>query len=253
VRLFIKIREFLLFLSLTISLVVLGGCVAVPLWVFTESAFKPDAIQKLKQPKTDKNAVLKLLGDPVSTKDQGRYWYYFNRRETWGVIGGTSSVVFEDYEWLAVEFDLSGYVVFVEKNVESKCLTNGMCVNGSAPNKRDVEAKRYVPKNDECAVYLFLESLPWPFHAGVAKFSVGDKKLGSTSSKTYLFITHKAGSIDIGAYDLKMATHCVGGQRLYIKANKKLDWSWETGDDLAPINLEDGVVEINQRQLALPD
>lgn len=171
----------------------------------------------------------------------------------WGIIGGSSSAVYTDDEWLAVRFDKAGKVVFVEKNDLSKCLSNGMCFDGTAPHADDGFAKSYQPKADECAVYLLLDRLPWPLQAGTVKSFVDGVAIGNVNPKTYLFLTHPAGNIDIAAYDLKIGAHCIGGEKLYVRAVKKADFSWLTGADLAPLPVTEGAAAIGIRRAALHD
>lgn len=229
------------------------SCVVVPVGVFTKSPYSEDVLQELSGHDADRNRVRQLLGSPALVKAKGAYWFYWNSRATWGIIGGTSSAVLTDDEWLAVRFDKAGKVVFVEKNDLSRCLSNGMCFDGTAPHADDRFAKSYLPKADECAVYLLLDRLPWPLAAGTVKFSVDGVPVGNVNSKTYLFLVHAPGAVDIAAYDLRIETRCVGGERLYVRAVKKIDASWLTGADLAPLSASEGEAAIDARRAALPD
>lgn len=170
-----------------------------------------------------------------------------------GVIGGSSSAVFTDDEWLAVRFDSAGKVVFIEKNDFSKCLSNGMCFDGTAPSADDDFAKTYQPKPDECTVYLLLDPLPWPLMTGTVQYFVDGEPIGYVGTKSYLFLAHKPGKIGIAVYDLKLSMHCVGGEKLYVRAVKKADFSWLTGADLAPLSAAEGAAAISIRRAALPD
>lgn len=229
------------------------SCVVVPLAPFTNSPYRPEVIQKLSQAEADKNLVRQTLGTPKWVLANGNTWIYVNSHPTWGIIGGTSSAVVTDDEWLAVQFDNAGRVVFIESNEMMKCLSNGMCLDGTAPTSQDQPAKSYQARAGECAVYLFLNPLPWPLQAGAVKFLVDGKAVGTVNSKTYLFLTHLQGDIRIAAYDLDISTHCVGGEKLYVRAVKKQDWSWKTGEDLAPVDAKEGEAAIRARALAMPD
>lgn len=229
------------------------SCIVVPVGVFTKSPYSPEVLQKLSAKDADRDLVTQVLGKPILTKAKGEYWFYWNSRTTWGIIGGGSSAAITDDEWLAVRFDEAGKVAFVEKNDLRKCLSNGMCFGGMAPTADDTLAKSYRPKTDECAVYLFLDRLPWPFPAGTVKYFVDGAPIGNVESDTYLFLSHPAGNIDIAAYDLKITTQCIGGEKLYVKAVKKLDTSWLTGEDLAPLPALEGEAAISKRRAALPD
>jgi outer membrane protein assembly factor BamE (lipoprotein component of BamABCDE complex) len=198
-----------------------ASCIVVPIGAFTKSPYSPEVLQKLSAKGADRDRVRQVLGNPVLTKAKGAYWFYWNSRATWGIIGGSGSAVITDDEWLAVRFDSAGKVVFVEKNDLRKCLSNGMCFGGMAPSTDDAFAKAYQPKADECAVYLFLDRLPWPFPAGTVKYFVDGTPIGNVESDTYLFLARPAGNIDIAAYDLKISTKCIGGEKLYVKAVKK--------------------------------
>lgn len=229
------------------------SCIVVPIGIFTRSPYSAELLQKLSAPGADRNTVRAALGNPVLTKAQGEYWFYWNSRVTWGLIGGSSSAVVTDDEWLAVRFDQAGKVSFVEKNDLHKCVSNGLCFGGAAPAGDDAFAKSYRPKADECAAYLFLDRLPWPFPAGAVKYFVDGAPVGNVHADTYLFLVHPAGKIDIAAYDLKISTKCIGGEKLYVKAIKKLDTSWLTGEDLAPVSAAEGEAAIGKRRAALHD
>lgn len=229
------------------------SCIVVPVGVFTKSPYGPEVLQKLSAPDADRERVRQVLGSPALVRAKGEYWYYSNSRSTWGIIGGGGSAVYTDDEWLGVRFDAAGKVVFVEKNGLSKCLSNGMCFDGTAPHADDSFARSYQPKADECAVYLMLDRLPWPLPAGSVKFSVDGIPIGNVDSKTYLFLTRRPGPVDIAAYDLKIGTHCIGGEKLYVRAVKKIDTSWLTGADLSPLSSAEGEEAIGIRRVALPD
>ncbi|MHB1098962.1 MAG: hypothetical protein ACYCZR_05335 [Burkholderiales bacterium] len=230
-----------------------ASCIAVPVGVFTRSPYSPEVLQKLSAKGADRDLVRRVLGNPALTKAGGEYWFYWNSRATWGIIGGSSSAVITDDEWLAVRFDKAGKVVFVEKNDLRKCLSDGMCFGGMAPSADDAFAKSYRPKADECAVYLFLDRLPWPFQAGTVRYFVDGAPIGHVGTDTYLFLAHPAGKLDIAAYDLKISARCIGGEKLYVKAVKKIDTSWLTGEDLAPLSAAEGETAIGRRRAALHD
>lgn len=240
-------------LAATVAALLCTACIAVPVGVFTKPPYGPEVLQTLSEQDADRERVRRVLGSPAQVKAKGEYWYYSNSRAMWGVIGGTSSAVFTDDDWLAVRFDKAGKVVFVEKNDLLKCLSNGMCFDGTAPHADDSFARSYQPRADECAVYLMLDRLPWPLRAGTVKFLVDGVPIGDVNSKTYLFLTHAPGAVDIAAYDLKIGTRCIGGEKLYVRAVKKIDASWLTGEDLAPLSSAEGEAAIGIRRAALPD
>lgn len=235
-------------------LCLLSGCVVVPVGMFTESPYRPEVLAKLSQADADRFSVQQILGSPKFVKDRNRYWFYYNERVTAGILGGTGSAVISDFEWLAIQFDASGHVAFVGLASDiDKCLENGVCFNGTAPSAEDSVARNFAPKEDQCAVYLFLESLPWYLNTGSAVFAIDGRKIGSLNKNTYLFLEHPAGEIEIGAYDLTISTRCMGGSRLYVRAIKKKDFSWETGEDLAVVDQAAGEEAIRMRKRALPD
>lgn len=229
------------------------SCIVVPVGMFTKTPFTPEVLQQLSDGNADRERVRQLLGEPLVVKAKGEYWFYWNSRAMWGIIGGGSSAVLTDDDWLAVRFDSAGKVIFAESNHLRKCLSNGMCFGGVAPSADDELAKAYRPKADECAAYLFLDRLPWPFPAGTVKYFVDGNPIGNVASDTYLFLTHPAGAIRLAAYDLEISTKCTGGEKLYVKAVKKIDTSWLTGEDLAPLSAAEGEAAISQRRAALPD
>ncbi len=228
-----------------------SACVVIPIGMFTESPFSAQVLARLRN--ADSTEVRQTLGEPQLVKASGRYWFYTHSRETWGIIGGTSSAVLTDDDWLAVQFDEAGRVTFIESNDLKNCLSNGICLDGSAPTVQDISAKAHRVAADECAVYLFLESLPWPLATGTTTFRLDGRTVGVVTAQTYLLLTRPPGEVKLAAYDLAIGTHCAGGEKLYIRAVKKRDWSWDTGEDLAPVSNAEGEAAIAARRLALPD
>jgi hypothetical protein len=121
----------------------------------------------------------------------------------------------------------------------------------SAPHRSDRAARNYRPGPDECALYFYLEDLPWPLNPGAVQFYLDQRKLGQVDSAGYLFTTHAPGTVQIAAYQLKIATQCAAGERLYIRTVKAADTSWATGEDLSVTSDADGVEAIRQRKLVL--
>lgn len=233
----------------------LSGCLILPVGIFTENPYTQEKLAPLLQPNADRSLVRQKFGSPAYTKENQRYWFYTNRRETVGIIGGSSSVVLTDDDWLLVEFDQRGKVVFAETRDFNQCTSNGICLDGS-----DIHGDAQkglippsAPKENECAVYLYLEKLPWPLATGSVRYSINGKTLGTVNSESYLFLTHPQGEIQISAYDLAISTHCEGGKRLYVRAVKKADWSWKTGEDLAPVTADEGEKKIQIRHPSLRD
>lgn len=229
-----------------------AACVIVPIGAFNESPYSAKVLEKIPKG-ANKASVRQVLGPPKSEEDRGRYWFYFNRRDTIGILGSPSGVVWGEFEWLLVEFDSTGQVVFIERNEFGDCASNGVCWDGSAPPANDERVRNYALQPHECGVYLYLEPLPWPLTTGVAKFRVDGRPVGTVNSGTFLFIARPAGEVKIAAYDLAIATHCDIGMKIYVRAIKKKDMSWETGDDLAPVAPLDGEKAIQTRKLAMPD
>lgn len=235
--------------------ILLSGCLIVPVGLFTENPYTPEKLAPLLVPGADRNLVRQKFGKPAYTRESQRYWFYTNSRETVGIIAERSSVMFTDDDWLLVEFDAQGKVVFAETTDFKKCTSNGICLDGleiyTDPLKGPSPPSP--PKEDECGVYLYLEKLSWPLFTGMVRYSVAGKPVGIVSSDSYLYLTHPQGDIRVGAYDLEITTHCTGGQTLYIRAVKKTDWSWQTGEDLAPVTATEGEEKIRERRPALRD
>jgi hypothetical protein len=200
----------------------------------------------------------------VATRAKGTYWFYASDRERWWLIG--SDVVMRDSEWVGIQFDDSGHVSFIDHNDDMHgCLSNGIChfyglfskqpskLVITAPMSEDAAAKSHQARADECAVYLYHEPLPWFGGLAPAAFSVDGKTRGFINDKTYLFLTHAIGEISISAYQFTMTTKCEEGNRLYIRATKAMDWSWDTGEDLSPVDAAEGESAIRSRRLALPN
>lgn len=249
----------------TVLIIVLlcSGCLPVPVPIFSRTPYPAELLQRLSARDADKNLVRRAMGPPAAVRDGGRYWFYASSREVLGVIG--TDAVFEKFEWLAIEFDDRQRVVFLEHNDgRSGCLSNGICqlagLFGTAPSTavitaprvREAEAKLHLPRADECAIYLYLEKLP-PLAMAWVTFSVDGRIQGILDDKTFLFLTHPRGNIAIGAYQFKVNATCRGGERLYVKAVKAMDWSADTGKELTPVDAAAGEAVIRARRLALPD
>jgi hypothetical protein len=236
--------------------------IPVPIGSFSKKPFPAEVLQRLSQKDADRNLVQKQLGNPCTVRAAGRYWFYANSREMIGFIG--SDLVFEDYEWLAIGFDVSDHVTFIEYNDSmSGCLSNGICnYSGllyikpfltvlSAPKADDQLAKSYQVSADECAIYIYMEPFPinWAGAPGM-KLSIDGNNQGVINNKTYLFLTHSKGDIHIGAYQTEFTTHCRGGEKLYVKVTPS--WkSYELAKDLSPVDSLIGEAAIRSRQLAL--
>ena len=240
-----------------------AGCVVVPISAFTESPFPDTVLQPLLRDHADRNQVEKVLGKPRATKSGGKYWFYTSSREFLGIIGGNSSAVIDDYEWVMLEFDDAGRVALLEYNDDRDgCLSNGICyLTGflspqpviSAPAVAAAAVQSYRPRTDECAVYLYLQDLPWYYGDLPVLFSIDGQAYGLTNDKGYLFLTHPAGEIRISAWQNSITLPCTGGDRIYVRAVKALDWSWKTGKDIAPVDPAEGEAAIRGLRLTLPD
>ncbi len=238
----------------TAMAVLLAGCLVIPVGLFTEDPYSKEKLAPLRVPNADRSLVRQKFGVPAYTREKQRYWFYTNKRETIGVIGGSSSAVFTDDDWLLVEFDQNGKVVFVEATDFGKCTSNGVCMDGSV-HAESINSPGHFrqPNENECAVYLYLEKLPWPLVTGSVTYYIDGKPIGIVNNESYLFLTHPQGNIEISAYDLAISTHCDGGKSLYVRAVKKADWSWKTGEDLAPVTTLEGEKKIRERFPSLHD
>lgn len=241
------------------------GCIPipVPITAFTKPPYPPKVMQKLSQKDSNRDLVRQELGSPKAIKSSGQYWFYATARESLGFIG--ADLVITDYEWVAIQFNDVDRVIFIEHNDDIKgCLSNGICqfsgLFGTQPSKavitapsvNDIAVKSNRVLPDECAVYVFLKHHPFLSVGSVMVFIDG-KAQSIINDKTYLFQTHPAGEVSISAYQFNIATKCNGGERLYVRADKALDWSWETGKDLAPVDAIEGEAAIRTRRLALPN
>ncbi len=93
-------------LFLVILLFELPGCIIVPISPFTQAPYPQEVLQKLAKPGISRSEVRGTLGPPQAIRSGGRYWFYGNLRESVGVIAGTRSAVFNDFEWVGFEFDV---------------------------------------------------------------------------------------------------------------------------------------------------
>lgn len=244
----------------------LSGCVIVPVGAFTKEPFPAELRQKLSPGQADRTLVRQQLGSPTTHKAGGQYWFYARSRATWGIMGGTSSAVLSDEQWLAVEFDAAGRVVFLEQGDDPhQCLSNGICMLSglfstqpsntvmTAPRAQDQAARHHQASPDTCAIFFFLESLPWLYKFATARFSINGQTLGLVNDQSYLFTTHAVGELRISAYQLRTNVACEGGGKLYVQAVKARDNSWETGQTLTLVSETEAQAALLTRKLALPD
>lgn len=246
-----------------VLLLPVSSCIIIPLDSFSKPAYPPEILQTLQQTRASRDQVIKALGKPVAIKAGNRYWFYTSSHEFIGIIGGTSSAVLDDYEWVMIEFNPAGQLTRLEYNDDlNGCLDDGICYLAgflsaqpviSAPQAANARARTFQPHSEECALYLYLEELPWYFGNLPLGFTVDGQVLGRIDQSSYLLLRHATGSVKIDAWQLSINVPCRGGERVYIQASKALDWSWETGQDLAPVSAPVGVAAIAQRKLALPD
>ena len=238
----------------TVLASLLSSCLVVPVGLFTENPYAKEKLEPLLAPNADRKSVRQKFGNPLVTKENQRYWFYANERAMVGVLAGSSSTVLTDDDWLLVEFDQNGKVVFAEARNRKECASNGICFDSFIhADSVSGPIRPSQPKQDECAIYLYLDRLPWPLPAGTVRYYVDAKPIGVVDSETYLFLTHPQGRIQISAYDLSISAECQGGKPLYVRAVKKVDWSWITGEDLAPVSQAEGERNIKIRSPALFD
>lgn len=238
----------------TILAALVAGCLVVPVGVFTEDPYTKEKLATLQAPDANRELVRQKFGSPLTTRENQRYWFYTNERSMVGVLAGRGNAVFTDDDWLLVEFDKDGKVVFAETRDRNKCMSNGVCFDRfihTDPVTGPIHPVQ--PKEDECAIYLFLDRLPWPLPAGTVKYYIDGKPIGIVDSDTYLFVLHPQGDIRIAAYDLWISAQCEGGKPLYVRAIKKVDSSWMTGEDLAVVSQDEGQMKIRVRSPTLFD
>lgn len=233
----------------------LAGCIVVPIGWFTDNPYAPDKLAPLQAPGADRALVRQTFGAPTYTRENQRYWFYTHSRETVGIIAGTTSTVLTDDDWLLVEFGPHDQVVLAETTDFKKCTSNGICLSGSEIYADPAKGPRHdtQPQTGACGIYLYLEPLPWPLFAGQVRYAVDGQPVGVVSSHSYLYLTHPSGPVRIAAYDLEITAACESGQWLYVRAVKKTDWSWQTGEDLAPVPAAQGQANIQTRYPALRD
>lgn len=95
-------------------ILILPGCLIVPVGLVNENPYSKENLAPLLSGDADRSLVRQKFGNPLTTKKNQRYWFYANQRATVGIIGGGSSTVMTDDDWLLVEFDPKGKVVFAE-------------------------------------------------------------------------------------------------------------------------------------------
>ncbi len=236
------------------AILLLAACLVIPTAVFTENPYSKEKLRPLSAPGADRNLVRTKFGNPVSTRENKRFWFYTNSRSVVGIIGGTGGFDYTDDDWLVVEFGSTGKVVYFETADVGKCSSKGICLEGDDIHFSAAATYTSIPsaKENECTVYLFLEKLPWPLSAGFAEYLVDGKKIGVVNTGSFLSIPHASGKIRVSAYDMSISTECTARENLYIKAIKKRDWSWKTAEDLAPVSAMEGSAEIGKRRLSLP-
>lgn len=245
----------------------LAGCIIVPISPFTKAPYPPDVLQKLARAGTTRNEVRTTLGPPQAVRSGGRYWFYGNQRESVGVIGGTGSAVFEDFEWLGFEFDPNGRVVFMEHNdAAGGCLSNGICTEKAflavapsvaimtAPTVDDATAKTAPPPADACQLFIYPEAMSPKLVSPMLLVKVDGKERGVVDYHTYLLLPHAPGNATIKAGKQEIIVPCRAGENQYIHAVPQ--WPQSRDDDIwaevAPVDAAAGQTALQHRKRVLP-
>lgn len=245
----------------------LSGCIVVPVGVFSPEPFPAELRQQLAPgQEADRNRVRQLLGSPTAHKAGGQYWFYARSRTTWGVLAGTSSAAFTEEHWLGVEFDAAGRVVFVEHSEHPQhCLSNGICMLSglfdthpagavlTAPQHQDQAARHRPPDPGHCALYVFLETLPWSYRLVTVHPAVNGQPLGWINDKSYLHLSPPRGDLRITTDRGRVDLRCEGGQTLYLKAVWQRDQAGARGPTLGLADATEAEAALRTRRLALPD
>lgn len=254
-------------LLIVLSLLGTAGCLIVPISPFTKAPYPKATLDKLGQAGTTRNAVRAALGQPQAIRSGGRYWFYGHLRESVGIIAGTRSVVFEDFEWVGFEFDTNDRSIFVEYNDdEDGCLSNGICTDKSflvlapelavmlAPIADDRAAKTSQPAPQECQLFFYHTPMSPRFITPMQLISVDGKKRGAINYKTFLLLPHPTGNATLKTGKTEIVVPCRPGENVYIQAAphwpaKSDDDMW---DDFSPVDSTTGETAIQSRRLALP-
>lgn len=240
----------------------LSGCIIVP--VASKNPYPPELLNQFSKQGADRDLVGQILGNPTLTKSGGKYWFYTNTRDRAWLIGLTATQIqggsiFPLSEWVMVEFDDAGHVIFYEYNdKDDGCLSNGICMTTfsavvAAPQAQDMAAKSYKAHSDECAVYVFLEPLPFLAREAPLNIDIDGQPRGTIDHETYLFLTHPSGEISVSANDSNVREKCEGGSRVYVRVERKAITLFKMEISLLPVKAVDGEAAIHTRRLALPD
>ncbi len=250
-----------------------AGCLIVPTGVFTRSPYRPEVLQELSQKGSNRDLVERRLGRPDLRYDD-RYWFFVNSRSRLFMVelvstGGSRAELASEDEWLVVQFDENGHVIFIERNNWGKCLSNGMCYLGdgivTTPESEDSAAKSYQVRTDECGIYLFLDHKTSWLPPAMLKFYVDGKLQGRVNEKSYLFLTHPKGRFELtggpahliegftgwsereGYFGLPpLTSQCIGGEKLYFASASGFNWTW------SQVNAAEGEAAVRARRRSLP-
>ena len=254
-------------LLLLALLLELASCIVVPISPFTRAPYPPEVLQKLAQPGTTRNQVRATLGPPQAVRAGGRYWFYGNQRESVGIIAGTGSAVFEDFEWVGFEFEPNGRVVFMEHNDDAGgCLSNGICTEKAflalapsvailtAPTVDDTAAKTAPPPADACQLFIYPEAMSPKLVSPMLQVKVDGKERGVVDYHTYLLLTHPPGSATIKAGKQEIIVPCRAAENQYIHAVPQ--WPKTRDEDIwaevVPVDAATGQAAVQNRKRVLP-
>lgn len=254
-------------LLLLVLLFDLAGCIIVPITPFTQAPYPPEVLQKLAKPGASRSDVRGALGPPQAIRSGGRYWFYGNLRDSVGIIAGTRSAVFEDFEWVGFEFDSSGRVVFMEHNDDAGgCLSNGICTEKAflafapqvaimtAPLADDLAAKSSQPSGAACQLFIYPEPMSPKFISPMLLIKIDGKERGAVDYHTFLMLPHSTGNVTIKAGSQEIIVPCRAGENQYIRATPQ--WPKDGKDDIwaevVPVDAATGKNDLSARKLALP-
>jgi hypothetical protein len=259
----------------------------VPTNIPDEPAFSSETINFLVIGKTTKSQLSDTMasflvqedGQEIELKlmprkfNDGKWWLYSRRQEGWNwilcaasVYSGRCSDLGDKYtrHLLLVKFDDTGVVSDFEVSSikESGCNKSGICRFGNsymlmAPEGQDDYAKQFVPRSDQCGVYLFVDRRTKYFFPVTPVF---DNETGPKLLAHDLFAFWQA---DRGRHSIQLMRpnpnikeafmtaefYCEGEENLFLKYQIS---GWKGRNRFfGLVNEEVGRREISERRLSL--
>lgn len=252
-----------------ITTLLLSGC-AIPVAPFYDQPLPNDQIDQLK-PGATQDDVIRLLGDPDTTRQDGRFWYYGGTRPSVLIIGPNDIGAFKDYRWIEVGFDDELRLLYVDPQ-ESKtgCSRSGHCFRNWWVELKDKKildstvimdslendkiAKMFNAPEGGCAIYIYYEPQGFLDLLGMdtsPSVDVNGSREIWMDGDTYMRFNVLTGPVGINyGRIIKKEWECQAGNVVYL-VKKQFLKTKPSPDELQFVDASIGMKEISKRRLLL--